>query len=510
MIKLLDLKKYSNSLTPVTSPDVFAGSMTDGDFHQNGIYSETIFGPLESKKRMTSFSYINLNAKIIHPVMLNILYRLDRNIISYISTVNYFDISKNGELITVEDGMTGLSDIIKNFDKIKFRGGTADRDRLIKLVYKSYEDGNLFIDKIPVIPPFFREIYQDKNGQWTIDELNNIYISIIRKTLSVKSQSNKDGVLSNLLFYGVQKSVNLHHEYIKKKIEKKNGLIRNKLMGKRVDFSGFGVIITEPALKSGEIGVPLRMAVALFEPFIMHLLLREGRYTIEYLTNIFNEYKEGMEVTVDNIKKILKAIQNDENIPDSLYKLIKEICEIVATKRKVIAKRDPVLLPESYQGYIPKIVEGDCIRICPIHVGGHNADFDGDTFFGNVRIYLNGEEKEIVCHIKELKDSGYFDYNIDKEKENISHYTPNTEIYIDAINIENGERAKKRITDLSEHRNISMYKIIDTKNRFDSFYVSDDHSMIIYDSIDDSYKKISPVELLKKPEGKFLIKKIRN
>jgi len=506
MIKLLDLKKFSNKLTPVTTPEYFSGTTSAGDFHPNGVYSETIFGPLESKLRMTTYSYIDLNVNVIHPVMWNILYRLDRKIVSYISTMSYFDITKSGELIEVEDGMTGLSDFRKYFKKIKFRGGTADRDRLVALIDKSYNDGNLFINKLPIVPPYYREIYQDQNGQWTIDELNEIYVSIIRKTLSIKSQNEGDGVLADLLFFGVQKTVNGHHEFIKNKIEKKKGLIRNKLMGKRVDFSGFGVITTEPSLKSGQIGIPVRMAVSLFEPFLIFLFLRSGRYQPEYLADIFNDYKQDMELTVENLKMLFKSVRTDNHIPERVYALIKEACEIVGAKRKVIAKRDPVLLPESYQGYNPIIVDGDTIRICPTHVGGHNADFDGDTFVGIIRIYDG--ENIINSHISEFKNSDLFEYIPEKEKENVSHYKPTKELYIDAIDLKDGHQEKKLIQDYTEHRNVSFYRISDSENRFKDFHVSDDHSLIIYDSITDVYEKISPIELLKNPDNKFLIQKI--
>jgi len=506
MIKLLNTKKFSNSLTPVTSAEIFDGSSSVGDFHAKGIYSEIIFGPLESKKRKTTFSYIDLNTQIIHPVMMNVMYRLDRKILSYISTMKYFEISKSGDLLEVDDGLTGLSNFIKYFPRIKFRGETSDRDRLIALVNKSYKDGNLFIDRLPVIPPFYREIYQDQNGQWTIDELNNIYSIIIRKTLSVKSQSKNGGVLADLLFYGIQKAVDSHYEFIKNKIGKKHGLIRNNLMGKRVDFSGFGVIVTEPSLKSGEIGIPLRLAVSLFEPFILFLLLRDGRYKQDDLSNIFNEYKEGMETTVENIKVILKAIKNDEDVPEKVHNLIKEVCEIIATKRRVIAKRDPVLLPESYQGYKPVIFDGDCIRICPTHVGGHNADFDGDTLVCSVSIFDG--KKTINSHISDLKNSDLFEYISDKEKENISYYKPTRELYIDAIDLKDGHTEKKLIQEYTEHRNVSFYKIADKKNRFKDFHASDDHSLVIYDSDKDTYEKISPTALLKNPINKFLIQKI--
>jgi len=506
LIKILNLDKFSKNLKPVTSPDIFSGSSASENFHPNGVYSELIFGPLESADRMKTFAYINLNAHVIHPVMLNILIRLDRKILNYISTLSYFDINDDGELIEVDDGMTGLSSIISNFSKIKFRGGTPDRERLIQLVNKVYSDGNLFINKIPVIPPFYREIYKDQNNVWVIDELNEIYSSIIRKSLSIKAQSHSTGVLSELLFYGIQKAVNTHHDYIKNKVEKKTGIIRNKLMGKRVDFSAYGVITTEPSIKPNEIGVPLRAAVSLFEPFILYYIMRSGRYSPEFLQEIFNEYKDGFEVSVENLKTILKAIKTDDKISKKLYNFIKEVTEIIAEKRYVIAKRDPVLLPESYQGYKPVIFDGDTIRIHPTKVSGHNADFDGDSVLCDCIIY-DEDNNEYKYNIAQLKDSDLFYHDITKEKPNISFYKPTKNLYIDAINTENGYITKKLITDYTEHRNLNLYKISDTKNRFKDFWASDDHSLIVYDSLLDSFYKITPSELKNNPENKYLVQK---
>jgi hypothetical protein len=113
----------------------------------------------------------------------------------------------------------------------------------------------------------------------------------------------------------------------------------------------------------------------------------------------------------------------------------------------------------------------------------------------------------IMKHISEFKNSDLFEIIYEKEKKNISHYKPLKKLYIDAINLENGNQERKLIQDYSEHRNLKMYKISDSQNRFKDFHVSDDHSLIIYDSLKDTYEKISPIDLLEKPEHKFLIQK---
>jgi len=379
MIKPIDLKKFTKNLTPVETPEIFTAG--GSAFHPQGIASEVIFGPQDSNKQKTVFSYINLNTQIIHPTIYGLLKKLDQKVEKFISTESFFIVNSNGELIEAAeeiDGVTGLSNFIKLFPRIKFRGGTPARESFIKVINEYYKEGLIFIDRIPVLPPFYRPIYKDDNGQWTIDAINEIYVSILRKTISIKSQQQQ-GVLGDLFRYGIQKAVNQHNDFIQKKIGKKEGLIRNKLMGKRTDFSARAVISTNPDIKAGQIGIPFRMAPTLFEPFIVFYMLRSGRVEKENLTRLLKQYDENLQYGPDAIIRICKAIQENEKLSDELLNLFRTACEAIAAKRMILAKRDPVLIPESYQAYHPIIVDGDTIQMCPLHVGKHNADFDGDA-----------------------------------------------------------------------------------------------------------------------------------
>lgn len=93
-------------------------------------------------------------------------------------------------------------------------------------------------------------------------------------------------------------------------------------------------------------------------------------------------------------------------------------------------------------------------------------------------------------------------------KGNIDYYNinPDYEIYIPSINIETGEIEEKRITQYTIHKNLTMYRIEDPENRFKTFWVSDDHSMIVIDKRDKNIKKISPVDIIKKPHFFYLVK----
>jgi len=367
MLKFLDMDKFSRGLTPVSTPDLFS---RPNEFHPDGLYSERIFGNLESPERTDTYSYIDLYTKIIHPSALKIILQLNRKIDLFLSASETFNIDTKGNLILDPDGFTGLSKFIEIFPRIKFRGETATREKFINLLKQSYDDGILFIDKIPVIPPNFRPAYQDE------DKINDVYQSVLRKAIQVRS-SGRSGVLFDLLSYGLQLAVNEHDKYVRTKVEKKNGLIRNQMLGKRIDFSGRAVITPGPDLKINEVGVPFRIAVNLFEPFVIHRLLYSGKVNKNELETEIKKYTK-IDLSVDSVRKVIKSIKAGDKLPPKLYKIFWDATEVAMKDRIVICKRDPVLHAESVRGFYPKLRDGDTLQICALQVGGFNADFDGD------------------------------------------------------------------------------------------------------------------------------------
>lgn len=226
VIKILDVNNFAKGLKPVTHTQLKSRS---GDFDENGLFSETIFGPEDSIDRSQRMSYINLNADVIHPTLYRIILRLDRKFEKMFSTEAMFAIDSEKKLVEVEEGETGILGFKNIIHTLNFRGETAQREELIKLVKFNEKNGTLFIDKLPIIPPDFRPYFEDeKTGEITYDELNNIYIDVLRKSFQIKS-INKNSAFYALLNYGLQLVVNTHDAFIQKKIEKKRGLIRNKI-----------------------------------------------------------------------------------------------------------------------------------------------------------------------------------------------------------------------------------------------------------------------------------------
>ena len=375
MIQLLNLEQFVKNLKPVTSTEYLTHT---GEFNPEGLFSEHIFGSIDSLERKTTFSYIDLHVKVIHPTMFRVFKQLDRRVEKFASTEESFTLDADKGLQIDENGVTGISEFMKMFPRIKFRNKTPTREGLIKAVTKAYKDGILFVNKLPVIPPDQRPAFRDeKSGEWMIDPLNDYYLSVLRKALQLRT-SIRSGPLFDLLNYELQRAVNSHDDFIRAQIEKKSGIIRSQLLGKRTDFSGRAVITPSPDLKIGEIGIPLRLAVSLFEPFIIHRLLYSGQVDRTKLEEEIKAFTD-LELSVDSVRKVMKSIKVGDEVPKTLFTIFFEATEVIMANRVVLAKRDPVLHAESVRSFKPKLVIGNTIQLCTLQVGGFNADFDGDT-----------------------------------------------------------------------------------------------------------------------------------
>ena len=394
MLTLLNLDEFSKTLTPITTSRIFN---SDNTFTSGGIYSEKIFGLLDSKERRSTYSFIPLYNKIIHPVAYDIIKRLDRRFVDFLSTKKLFKIDDSGELVeSVDNGISGMTEFIKNFSKINFRTGTTTRDKLSETITKFYKQKILFIDKIPVIPPDYRPIYKDEeSGEWVLDELNEIYTNILKKSENLKNQTN--GPLKELLLYEFQNYVLIYYEYIKKRIAKKSGLIREQLLGKRVDYSARAVVTPDPNLKPNELGVPFRVAISLFEPFIFHQLMYEKITDRETLQTEIHDLL-GMDLNVDSVKKAMNIIKTGGHVSETLYNIFYEATERAVKNRCVLMKRDPAINTNSYGGFLTVLHKGNTITVPPTMIGGFNMDFDGDqaAIFHPLTVETQAEVKETM------------------------------------------------------------------------------------------------------------------
>jgi len=411
-LKFLDLNNFTRNLKPVTSTQTH--TRTD-EFHPQGLFSEMIFGVEGSLDRKKTFSYIDLNTFVIHPTAYRILIRLDRKIEKMFSTEKSFRLTENGTLIEDDNGVTGIFEFIKLFPKLILRGESEDRDKFIKVLKDSYQDQILFINKIPIMPPEQRPIFKDSSGRYTQDKFNDFYLTILRRSIQLKTFGAK-GTMYDLLNWGLQRSVNDLDEYTRTKIGKKFGLIRSQLLGKRTDFSGRAVITSGPDIPADKIGIPFRLAITLFEPFIIYTLLYSGKINKDTLEKEIKNFTK-TDLSTNSIAIVLKSLKSGDVVPKNLYDIFFKAAVLASENRVVLAKRDPVLHAESVRAFYPIIVPGNTIQLSALVTGGFNADFDGDTMavFHPLTIESQDEAKKRMMMARSSSSFTSITFELSKE-----------------------------------------------------------------------------------------------
>ena len=220
-------------------------------------------------------------------------------------------------------------------------------------------------------------------------------------------------------------------------------------------------------------------------------------------------------LTVDECRKLIDFINKGYKVPQLILDVMYRVAdkEIVDRKKVVILKRDPNVGRDRIQAMLVTLIHGNSIEIYPSAVTGFGADFDGDSFLGSITLHITYDKNVNIksINIKDVEHEEYIEYKDEKTKDtgvHVINYTvnPEYEVSIKSINIDTGLVSMKPVIEFSIHENIEMYKIEDKLNRFDTFWASYDHSMVVYDSKEDNIKKISPKVIKLEPERYFLLK----
>jgi len=217
----------------------------------------------------------------------------------------------------------------------------------------------LFIKEVLVLPPDLRPAAKgvERNNQ-VVDKINRYYMQILTKK-AIMQETNFDIMGDKNLFYSyfkqLQRDVNELHEHIISKLSKKEGLIRGNILGKRIDFSGRGVIIPDPTLELNECSLPYQMFLELFKLQIAKKLIDIGRYRL-----------------------LNSAINFVDDCIDSKSTVLFRISEEIANDEVCLLNRQPSLHRLSMIGFNIRISLDNVIKIHPLVCPGFNADFDGD------------------------------------------------------------------------------------------------------------------------------------
>jgi DNA-directed RNA polymerase subunit beta' len=228
----------------------------------------------------------------------------------------------------------------------------------------------MILDVIPVIPPELRPLVPLDGGRFATSDLNDLYRRVINRNNRLKKlielhapdvivrnekrmlQEAVDALFDNGRRGRVLRGANNRPlKSLSDALKGKQGRFRQNLLGKRVDYSGRSVIVVGPELKLHQAGLPKKMALELFKPFIYHRLELRGHCT-----------------TIKQAKELVE--QQDPVVWDILEEVIKE--------HPILLNRAPTLHRLGIQAFEPVLVDGKALKIHPLVCTAFNADFDGD------------------------------------------------------------------------------------------------------------------------------------
>ena len=256
------------------------------------------------------------------------------------------------------------------------KGAKSDK-RLLKRIeiVENFRDSPnkpewMILDVIPVIPPELRPMVQLEGGRFATSDLNDLYRRVINRNNRLKRliALNAPDIIIRNEKRMLQEAVDALFDNSKKKkvvkgasnrplkslsdmLKGKQGRFRQNLLGKRVDYSGRSVIVVGPELQLHQCGLPTKMAMELYKPFIMKKLVEKD--------------------VVYNVKKAKTLVE--QGAPE-----VWAVLDEVAEEHPIILNRAPTLHRLGIQAFEPVLVEGKAIKLHPLVCHAFNADFDGD------------------------------------------------------------------------------------------------------------------------------------
>jgi DNA-directed RNA polymerase subunit beta' len=251
----------------------------------------------------------------------------------------------------------------------------------------------MLISYLPVIPPDLRPMVQLDGGRFAASDLNDLYRRVInrnnrlRKLLEIKSpevitrnekrmlQEAVDALIDNSIRHGKEVTASTGQRRklrsLADMLKGKQGRFRQNLLGKRVDYSGRSVIVVGPELKLHQCGLPKKMALELFKPFVISKLISRE--------------------LAHNVRSANRLIEQGRS---EVYDILEEVTK----GHYVLLNRAPTLHRLGFQAFQPVLIEGKAIQLHPMVCAAFNADFDGDQMAVHVPLteLAQKEAREIM------------------------------------------------------------------------------------------------------------------
>jgi DNA-directed RNA polymerase subunit beta' len=312
-----------------------------------------------------------------------------------------FNGTGKGRLFSAGMGAEAVRDIITRMDlealarqlHIEVRTSSGQRRKKaikrLRLIEAFRRSGTrpewMILSVLPVIPPDLRPMVQLDGGRFATSDLNDLYRRVINRNNRLKRllelgapeiiirnekrmlQEACDALIDNgRRGRAIAGTGNHRLKSLSDMLKGKQGRFRQNLLGKRVDYSGRSVIVVGPELKLHQCGLPKKMALELFKPFVMRQLVEKG-----FAHNI------------KSAKRIVERVRPE--VWDVLEEVIKD--------HPVLLNRAPTLHRLGIQAFMPVLVEGSAIQIHPLVCTAFNADFDGDQMAVHVPLSSAAQEE---------------------------------------------------------------------------------------------------------------------
>ncbi len=370
-----------------------------------------------------------------------------------LSEMEYHRLSvKYGEMFEAGTGAEVLRHVFENIDlSAKIEEMKKEKDKTIssarrkkllqrlKLFRRMEEAGIrpewMFATVLPVLPPDLRPIIQLDGGRYASSDLNDLYRRVINRNNRLKYlleisapdvivrnekrmlQEAVDALLDNQMRKGVVTQASTGGKRLLKSLadmlKGKQGRFRQNLLGKRVDYSGRSVIVVGSDLRLDQCGIPKKMALELFKPFVISKILDQRlTYNVRGATRLIEE-------ETDEVWAILEEVVKD---------------------RVVLLNRAPTLHRLGIQAFKPVLIEGFAIRIHPFVCEAFNADFDGDQMA--VHLPLSDEAQ------KEAKEKMLSSLNLLKPATGLPVISPSQDIVLGCYwltMVKEGEKGEGKI-----------------------------------------------------------------
>ena len=325
--------------------------------------------------------------KTLHEAMQSKIDELeDLRVCKLIAESRHRELREYGNVFKAAMGADGILEILRQTDLDALRGqllqemrSTSGQRRKkaikrLRVVEAFRRSGNkpewMIVTMLPVLPPDLRPMVQLDGGRFATSDLNDLYRRVINRNNRLRRlldlgapeiivrnekrmlQEAVDALIDNgRRGRPIQGSHNHKLKSLSDLLRGKQGRFRQNLLGKRVDYSGRSVIVVGAELELHQCGLPKRMALELFKPFVMHRLVVLG--------------------IAPNIKSAKRMVERARaEVWDILEEVIRE--------RPVLINRAPTLHRLGIQAFMPVLIEGSAIQIHPLVCSAFNADFDGD------------------------------------------------------------------------------------------------------------------------------------